>query len=55
MLVDMVKAQENMTWTVVICLVVSGISYHYQTMMAWMLMSFVSPVTHRSVGGRLRL
>ncbi|KAI0243358.1 Solute carrier family 35 member E2A [Lamellibrachia satsuma] len=46
MLVDIVKAQDNMTWTVFLCLIVSGISYHYQTMMAWMLMSFVSPVTH---------
>ena len=31
----------------VLLMVLNGILYHFQTMMAWVLMEFISPVTHR--------
>ena len=32
-----------------IWMILNGVMYHYQTMTAWLLMEYVSPVTHRSV------
>ena len=35
------------TQHVFLLMALNGLSYHLQTMMAWVLMAFVSPVTHR--------
>ncbi len=47
-------ADFNQVWQTdsysLLLIIVNGVSYHYQTMMAWVLMAYVSPVTHRSVG-----
>jgi hypothetical protein len=37
----------NSSKELMVMMLINGLSYHFQTMMAWVLMSFVSPVTHR--------
>lgn len=36
----------NVSGTMLVLMILNGLLYHYQTMMAWVLMEFLSPVTH---------
>ena len=42
------------TFHIFIWMVLNGLMYHYQTMTAWVLMEYVSPVTHRWVESSYR-
>lgn len=46
LLMDFKSAYDSMTLYSLTWMVMNGIMYHYQTMTAWVLMEYVSPVTH---------
>jgi solute carrier family 35 protein E2 len=43
------QAFSKLTMGTFLLMAVNGLLYHFQTMMAWNLMQFLSPLTHRFV------
>ena len=46
---DLARAVSETKLQTVLVMVLNGVLFHFQTMMAWVLMEFLSPVTHRLV------
>lgn len=52
LMVDVDTVYSTMDWTMFISLLLNGIFFHGQTITAYSLMGYISPVTHRSeLGG----
>lgn len=46
-LMDFAHARETMNNTLIFTLLLDGVFFHFQSITAYVLMSYISPVTHR--------
>lgn len=49
LIIDMNNVYETMSWSMFVSLILNGIFFHGQTITAYGLMGYISPVTHRFV------